>query len=208
MADAMGKIQALMKEVYDEWNKEGNKSKGKWEVLDEFSPAHQVAVVLGNFNYQVENGGLSQWVYNSYFRDDSEKLAEYLEIGAGLDERCKEILDKVYRLEKYARETDCDRYGSYLDPDNDGEFSYISDMVNCDAFDDWYYENCGKDDWWETVAGIIEKIDGRDLSLTSQGEQGGRGVVSVMDEIRESRSNPHAPPAPGKNKSNRGEDER
>ncbi len=29
-------------------------------------------------------------------------------------------------------------------------------MINCDAFDTWYYKQCGKEDWWEVVCGIIE----------------------------------------------------
>ena len=168
MADAMDKIQAIVNEVYDEWNKEGNKGKIKWDVLNEFSPAHQIAVVFGNFNYQVENGGLEQWIYNGYLHDDSEKLTEYLEIGAESDERCRAILDKVYTLNQYAQETDCDRYGNYYAPEDDGDSSFIGDMIDCYAFDSWYYEHCGKDDWWETVAGIIEKADGRDLSLIIQ----------------------------------------
>ena len=209
MADAMDKIQALVNKVYDEWDKAENNGKGKWAVLGEFSAAHQAAVVFGNFNYQVENGGLEQWVYNGYFHDDAEKLTEYLEAGAGLDERCREILGRVYQLERCARETDCDRYGTYQDSD-DGEYGFIGDTLDCDAFDTWYYEHCGNDDWWELVAEIIEKVDGRDLSLIGQGEQSEKGVVSVMDEIRESRNKPkpHAPPAPGKNKLNRREDER
>jgi hypothetical protein len=120
-------------------------------------------VVLGNFNYQVENGGLEQWIYNGYFHDDSEKLIEYLEIGGETDERCRTILDRVYKLDQYAQETDCDRYGSYSIPDDeDGENGFIGDMTNCDAFDTWYYERCGEDDWWEVVSGIIDKIAGRE----------------------------------------------
>jgi hypothetical protein len=82
------RIQSLMDEVYDEWRKEENKGKGKWDVLAGFSEAHQIAVAFGNFNYQVGNGGISQWIYNGYFEDDAEKLTGYLEIGAESDERC------------------------------------------------------------------------------------------------------------------------
>ena len=146
------KIQALMDEVYDEWRKEDNEGKGKWDILGEFSEAHQIAVTFGNFNYQVENGGISQWIYNGYFHDDAEKFTEYLEIGAQTAERCKTILDKVYMLDQYARETDCDRDGYYRDhEDRDGEGGVIGEMIDGDGFDTWYYANCGKDDWWKTV---------------------------------------------------------
>ena len=168
MTESGERIQALMDEAYGEWNKEENKGKGKWDILDGFSAAHQIAVTFGNFNYQVENGGIEQWIYNGYFHDDAEKFTEYLEIGAQTDDRCKSILDKVYKLDQYARETNSDRYGSYYE--EDGESSFIGDIINCDAFDTWYYEHCGKDDWWETVCGIIDKVTAREIAPAGQHE--------------------------------------
>jgi len=171
MADSTDKIQALMDEVYSAWQKEENKGKGKWDVLDGFSEAHQIAVVFGNFNYQVENGGIEQWIYNGYFQDDAEKLAGFLEIGAETDTRCRTILDKVYMLDKYAQETGCDRYGDFRDPyDGDDEGGFIGDIINCDEFDTWYYEHCGKDDWWETVCGFIDEAESHGLAPVGQQE--------------------------------------
>ncbi|MCL2816417.1 MAG: antirestriction protein ArdA, partial [Oscillospiraceae bacterium] len=164
------KIQDLMDEVYDEWNKEENKGKGKWDILDGFSEAHKIAVTFGNFNYQVENGGIDQWIYNGYFHDDAEKLTEFLETGAETDERCRKLLDSIYTLDQYAQETDCDRDGNYYDPENDGDSSFIGDVINGDEFDDWYYANCGKDDWWEMVSGIIDKVEPRGLAPDEQHE--------------------------------------
>ena len=187
MSDFGGKIQALMDETYSEWQKEENKGKGKWDILDNFSAAHQIAVTFGNFNYQVENGGLEQWIYNGYFHDDSENLIEYLEIGAEIDERCRTILDKVYKLDQYAQETDCDRYGSYHDPD-DGESGFIGEMINCDAFDKWYYESCGNDDWWGIVCGIIDKVQGQEPVPSA--ERTADDKPSVLEQIREARKNP------------------
>jgi len=57
MEEFSDKIQSLMDEVYSEWQKDENKGKGKWEVLKEFSEAHQIAVAFGNFNYQ----GRERW---------------------------------------------------------------------------------------------------------------------------------------------------
>ena len=73
MAEFSDKIQALMDEVYDAWRNDENNGKDKWEVLGGFSEAHKVAVTFGNFNYQVENGGIEQWIYNGYFHDDAEQ---------------------------------------------------------------------------------------------------------------------------------------
>ena len=166
MAEFSDKIQVLMDEVYNEWREADNK--GKWEVLEGFSEAHKIAVAFGNFNYQVENGGIEQWIYNGYFHDDSEKFIEYLETGAQTDERCRTILDRVSQLDQYANETGSDRYGDFYDIDNeDGDSNFIGDAINCNAFDSWYYENCGKEDWWEAVCGIIDKAE---VQLTSVGQ--------------------------------------
>jgi hypothetical protein len=113
-----------------------------------------------NFNHQVENGGIEQWIYNGYFHDDIEKFIEHLETGAKSDERCRTILNRIYTLDQYAKETGCDRDGYFHDPDDeDGESGFIGDIISHDGFDSWYYEHCGKDDWWETVCGIIDKAE-------------------------------------------------
>ena len=160
MAEFSDKIQALMDEAYNEWQKEENKGKVKWEAFAPISKAHHIAVAFGNFNYQVENGGIEQWIYNGYFHDDAEKLSEYLEIAAETDVRCKTILDSIHKLEQFAQETNCDRYGNFDNfYDDDGNIGFIGDAINCDRFDTWYYEHCGGDDWWESVCGIIDKAD-------------------------------------------------
>jgi len=139
MAEFSDKIQVLMDEVYNEWREADNK--GKWEVLEGFSEAHKIAVAFGNFNYQVENGGVEQWIYNGYFHDDAEKLMGYLETGAQTDERCKTILDRVSQLEQYANETGSDRYGNFYDiDDEDGESCFIGDAINCKRIGSTTYE--------------------------------------------------------------------
>jgi len=169
MEEFGSRIQSLMDEFYNEWQKEENKNKDKWEVLGNLSEAHQIAVAFGNFNYQVENGGIHQWIYNGYFHDDSEKLTAYLESGAGLDERCQKILDTIYKLDQCAQDTDCGRDGHYTEPDDeDSEWQFIGDMIDCNAFDTWYYEHCDGDDWWKTVCGVIEKVTGHEFTPTGQ----------------------------------------
>ena len=163
MAEHNERIQSLMDEFYDGWRRDDNSGKSKWEVLAGFTPTHQIAVIFGNLNYQVENGGISQWIYNGYFSDDADKLIGYLKIGAESDERCRTILEKITVLEQYAHETDCDQYGYYSDPDDeDGEGGFVGDLIDGDKFDTWYYGHCGKDDWWETVCGIIDTTEALD----------------------------------------------
>lgn len=197
MAEFSDKIQTLMDEVYIEWRKDDNK--GKWDVLGDFSVSHQVAVTFGNFNYQVENGGIEQWIYNGYCQDDAEKFIEFLEIGAETDDRCRNILDKVYQLDQYAHETNCDRYGNFYADDNDGDSSFIGEAINCDKFDSWYYDNCGNEDWWSTVCGIMDKAEAR-LALSEEHEHTATETLSekesVLDKIHEAMAQPKQPHKP------------
>jgi hypothetical protein len=161
-----------MDEFYRGWKKEENRGKDKWDVLGGFSESHQIAVLFGNFNNQVENGGLSQWIYNRYFNSDAEKFADYLEEGSELDSRFQVILDKVNLLDRYANETGCDQYGNYRDPaDEDGETGFIGDLANSDAFDTWYYKHCGNDSWWDNVCVIIDQAEAQKVVLILQDEE-------------------------------------
>ena len=62
MAAFEERIQALVDEFYDEQQKEGNKRKDKWDVLDKFSAAHQIA--LGRLRRYAE--GLNATEYAEY----------------------------------------------------------------------------------------------------------------------------------------------
>lgn len=61
--------QKVMDQAYDRW-KQGTHYRG---FLLSLGRLHRDAVVLGNLNYQVQNGGFSQWVENDYHEG-----AEYL----------------------------------------------------------------------------------------------------------------------------------
>ena len=73
--------QSLMNEVYDYWQQ--NKT-SREEALDNFSELHKAAVQLGNLNYQVENGGFSQWHFNEY-SDDLPDLLKLCNKGIALN---------------------------------------------------------------------------------------------------------------------------
>ena len=63
--------------------------------LQDLDDVHRYAVVLGNMNYQVENGGWEQWVYNGYCTA-YPILMEALEI---MDtENAKKIIKMVERV--------------------------------------------------------------------------------------------------------------
>ena len=63
----MDKHQELMDKAYSRWQKGGDlHNTSRIEFLDKLTDPERMAVVLGNLNYQVENGGWNQWVDNGY----------------------------------------------------------------------------------------------------------------------------------------------
>jgi hypothetical protein len=62
--------QKLMNKAYDLWSTEEGKELNYSDFLDvvsdKFGKLYSNAVITGNLNYQVENGGFSQWHYNDY----------------------------------------------------------------------------------------------------------------------------------------------
>ena len=98
--------QQLMNAAYDKWQEQGRKceatSKAAGDVvarswtyaqfLRELSVAERRAVMLGNLNYQVENGGFAQWVDNGYASDSGSEL---LDILPEMGEASKKVCDLV-----------------------------------------------------------------------------------------------------------------
>ncbi len=105
------------------WQFVMNKSYEKWEdglsrdeFLNKLTDYEKLAVMFGNFNYQVENGGLIQWDDNDYSKDLNSLYA---------------FLD------------DCDynqkaKFMQVLD-----DFSYVKTAIEeLDRCNDWYDEDC------------------------------------------------------------------
>lgn len=55
--------QAIMDAAYKKWGPDTRKYK---DFLNKLDVKERRAVVIGNLNYQVENGGFMQWDFNSY----------------------------------------------------------------------------------------------------------------------------------------------
>lgn len=92
----MSKHDELMNAAYDRW-RENNWSRE--EFLDQLTPQEKFAVCTGNLNYQVENGGFSQWCENGYGTE--ETVTYLLRALARMD--YNESVDTVFGLlEKYS----------------------------------------------------------------------------------------------------------
>lgn len=94
MTDRTERWQAIMNQAYDKWQ-----AKREWkyrEFLLNLDALERKAVVLGNFNHQVLNGGLQQWVDNGYATGSGRDLLLILEeIGTELAKKVKAIVEEV-----------------------------------------------------------------------------------------------------------------
>lgn len=68
------KHETLMDAAYDRWQADHRMSKE--DFWDQLSADERLAVFTGNFNYQVCNGGFSQWDGNDYA---TEEVVGYLD---------------------------------------------------------------------------------------------------------------------------------
>lgn len=113
--------QELMDSAYEKFS--DNLNTAEWMTL--LTEQEKKAVVVGNLNYQVENGGFVQWVDNGYYLD-SEILKKVL---TDMDtENSKKILKMV---EEVLAETNPNAkrigfFGSY----------WLSDVENDDVYDE------------------------------------------------------------------------
>lgn len=95
--------QILMDESYKLWDKEGfNRlcyEDFLVEVVQNFGDLHFQAVITGNFNYQVENGGFSQWHDNEY-SITCKDLISFLENNFEENIIIKKVVDLLIEVEE------------------------------------------------------------------------------------------------------------
>lgn len=120
--------QALMDQAYSRWQSSRWSREEFWAQL---TPKERVAVFVGNLNYQVGNGGFSQWCFNGY-SDCSDELLQILpKLGEAGQEVAALVVDVLEEEEvlKDEEEGDCSE-------DYDGQFYALSDalLAECEAF--------------------------------------------------------------------------
>ena len=138
--------QVLMNAAYDRWQKHDDWS---YEHMLAHCSAHErMAVLLGNFNYQIGNGGWSQWVDNGYATSAGE-VATCLElIGT---EAAKTALEFLRRLEPHLGDAkvskgfvgDGDYWAYEEEEDGDGRFGHEGYEV-AESMCSPYYEISGQ----------------------------------------------------------------
>ena len=130
--------QVLMDKAYADERKRANASADdSWcynRMIREGTELERLAVVLGNLNYQVENGGFNQWIDNGYCTgiSDAKEALEAIDT-----ETCRKIIPMLEEVEKYLDDSVID--GTM---ESRGCGGHYFDDEKCDTRTDTCYE-CG-----------------------------------------------------------------
>lgn len=148
-------IQNLMDEVYNKWNTDQYKHMSRLDVISEhFTPLHKVAVQFGNMNYQVQNGGFSQWYFNGYCEDLGD-LIQYAKRGTTQKIKHFDVLLKILiGIRALGEPKDYDSVDYYTDT-----CSFCSGSGYNDDEEESICEYCngtGEDEYEEQIDGEIE----------------------------------------------------
>lgn len=110
------KVDSFWQFVMDESFKKWEDGLDRGEFLNRLTDYEKIAIMFGNFNYQVENNGLIHWDDNDYSKD----------LGFLYD-----FLDNCDYAQK-------DKFMQVLD-----DFSYVKIAIEeLDQHNDWYKEDC------------------------------------------------------------------
>lgn len=96
-------LEFIAKDCYDVW-----KDTSRDEFLYQLSDYEKIAVQFRDFNYQIENGGLSKWHSNGYSEDlgDMYKFLTKSNFEENLRDKFLDILDEVRYIKKAIDELD------------------------------------------------------------------------------------------------------
>lgn len=85
-------MQELMDAAYDGW--QANPRKTYRDFLFDLPVDQKEAVLIGNLNYQVENGGFSQWILNGYGAHYEAVLTVLERINTDTSRAAYELIDR------------------------------------------------------------------------------------------------------------------
>ena len=185
--------QQLMTSAYDKWQ-DGNVKYERW--LSGLPRVEMDAVLLGNLNYQVENGGITQYVDNGYCSCNYHPLlALLLRIDTPrsieLSDKLHNFCQKFVNVGKKAKSP----YNNWLCESDDEIFDEALQAAST-KFDNWYYSKPFHDEFMADVEKFMTEQSNNDVTkfitdnsewLTQQAEffdkQGTlQGVTEIGDD--------------------------
>jgi hypothetical protein len=138
--------QEYMDVVYDFWEKNPNLT--RLQACDKFDTVYKVAVQMGNFNYQVCNGGVPQWAFNGYMKEDINDLIEWFSKATKIVPESKKILDLLTQILKEADGNAAIALSNESDTETEicmecnGTGAYTDICVSCDGAGKIEEEDC------------------------------------------------------------------
>ncbi len=136
--------QNTMNTAYEKWQAAGDISYESF--VSNLTEAERTAVLLGNLNYQVCNGGFRQWIDNGYVVAGKSVVDVLCVINTTLT---LDLADRIIKLLKLAN------VGVFDDID-DTEDKFLNDL------DDWYYSH--HDEWLAIFSDFV-------VSMTSANKE-------------------------------------
>ncbi|MBD3262048.1 MAG: DUF4375 domain-containing protein [Candidatus Altiarchaeales archaeon] len=192
ISDNLDYHQELMNAAYARWRER----RGSYEeFIGSLNGSKEVAVLVGNLNYQVGNGGFEQWHFNEY-SDCSEDLIRVLET---MKEECplakkalslvREALE-IIEEEKEVCESD---YYYYEDDENDAwdlaEQERQSILGGLDSLGRQYYDF--DDAFMVQVELYLRRMDGLEIPQSTLDEN--KEILEMGKEIPEQEPGPKKP---------------
>lgn len=176
-------MQRLMDEAYAFWQQ--NKKMPRSEFLDRISAIQKIAVLLGNLNYQVCNGGFMQWIDNGYCLDIDE------------------LIDVVDTFESWAAANGHERARRYAAELLSEMLLKIQPFIDTEAKDKGWlgsylvddirgrrrrWDEDDGDDLWDRVAALTEPMDSRFYEIN-------KDLLSAWNDWLEYQSGQESPNA-------------
>lgn len=126
-----------MTEVYEEkfpvW--EGILNSIEEKEFEDCSDLEQTAILLANLNYQVENGGFSQWVDNGYGLKWRETIQSLRQVGT---QNAMKVIDLIGTFSDYIKDDCEDRgcFGDYWIEEDNNDYYYGSGNDEDDDYEE------------------------------------------------------------------------
>ncbi len=133
--DPYAVLQPIMEAAYTKWPTHGRYS----DFLFEIGGVEKYVVLIGNLNYQVCNGGFTQWVDNGYGRHWQDVLRVLEKVGTDTAKRVAMLVEKVGKQLRYNSRGVLDFSNTtsrsfYSDDDGDSEDEWPDFSAEDDAF--------------------------------------------------------------------------
>jgi len=192
--------QHLMNEAYGLWSQhEWSYEEFLENIRTDLSQLHYDAVIIGNLNYQVTNGGWFQWYLNDYHithkdvEDILDRFTAFSEKASELGNKLSVMLsDVMHNIRPYDALDSAMKYGSYdrieevlSEEFSDYQFDHIDDTVST-ILSKHNYNAKVSQEITETIANHIKReLQIRDIGDIIYALTEGETVAYIIDVVRD-----------------------